>query len=257
MNFELGAIESWLYGLLPQKSLLLLVDPDRSDHESLDRLARAAALSGVRAFLAGTSLMMRPDMGETVKRLKRESGLPVLLFPGDAGQVVPEADALLFLSLISGRNPQYLIGEQVRAAPMLAASGMECLPTGYLLVESGTHTSALFMSASMPLPRNKPEIAAAHALAARALGLRELYLEAGSGAKQPVPPELIRAVKQAFPGPLFVGGGLREPEDVQRAARAGADFLVVGSRLENCRPGEEPALLQELQAAIDEVQDAE
>ncbi|MDP2359397.1 MAG: phosphoglycerol geranylgeranyltransferase [bacterium] len=234
MRCELGPVESWLWEGLGRPRLLVLVDPDRAEAERLDRLAAAAPGAGVAAFLAGTSLLSRPGMGQRVGRLKQRSGLPVILFPGDASQVVGEADAILFLSLISGRNPQYLIGEQVRSAPLLAASGIECLPTGYLLVESGTTTSAQFMSGSQPLPRGKPDIAAAHAQAARALGLRQLYLEAGSGARLPVPAEMIRAVKEVFPGPLIVGGGLREPADLARAATAGADLVVGGSRLETC-----------------------
>lgn len=234
MRLELGPVESWLRQDRGQTRLLVLVDPDRLAPERLESLGRLAPRLGVAAFLAGTSLLCRPGMGGQLTRLKELSGLRVILFPGDASQVVPEADAVLFLSLISGRNPQYLIGEQVRSAPLLAASGLECLPTGYLLVESGTHTSAQFMSGSQPLPRHKPDIAVAHALAARALGLRQLYLEAGSGARLPVPEEMIRAVRAVFDGPLLVGGGLREPADLALAARAGADFVVVGSRLESC-----------------------
>jgi phosphoglycerol geranylgeranyltransferase len=250
MHLELGRVESWLRQGLGHPRLFVLVDPDRIAAERLEVLGREAAKAGVDAFLAGTSLMCRPGMGSSVARLKAVSGLPVILFPGDAGQVVPEADAILFLSLISGRNPQYLIGEQVRSAPLLAASGMECLPTAYVLVESGTHTSAQFMSASQPLPRHKPDIAAAHALAAHALGLRQLYLEAGSGARMPVPVEMIRAVKQVFPGPLLVGGGLRDAASVGAAVAAGADAVVVGSRLEDCAPEELPLLLAQLSAAV-------
>jgi putative glycerol-1-phosphate prenyltransferase len=252
MRFELGPVERRLWEGLGRARLLVLVDPDRVGEERLARLAGLAPAAGAAAFLAGTSLMCRPGMGARVARLKEESGLPVLLFPGDASQVVPEADAVLFLSLISGRNPQYLIGEQVRAAPLLAASGLECLPTGYLLVESGTHTSAQFMSASQPLPRGKADIAQAHALAARALGLRLLYLEAGSGARLPVPPEMVRAVKEVFPGPLLVGGGLRRPEELAAAARAGADLVVVGSRLESCPLEELEAELRGMVAALDD-----
>jgi phosphoglycerol geranylgeranyltransferase len=251
MNFQLGPVESWLHERHDRPGLLMLVDPDRSDAGQLDRLAAAAAAGGARAFLAGTSLMLNPEMGNTVTRLKEKSGLPVILFPGDAAQVVPEADALLFLSLISGRNPQYLIGEQVRAAPMLAACGMECLPTAYLLVESGTHTSALFMSASMPLPREKADIAVAHALAAKALGLRQLYLEAGSGARQPVPARMISAVRKVFDGPLIVGGGIRTPEAAAEAASAGADYIVIGNRFESSQPGEEQELVQSFVRAIE------
>jgi len=243
-------VESFLRREMGTPRLLVLVDPDRLESQRLELLAAQAPRVGVAAFLAGTSLLCRPGMGGQLRRLKEASGLPVILFPGDAGQVVPEADAILFLSLISGRNPQYLIGEQVRSAPLLAAAGMECLPTGYLLVESGTHTSVQFMSASQPLPRHKPDIATAHALAARALGLRLLYLEAGSGARMPVPEEMIMAVRAVFDGPLLVGGGLREPGDVERAARAGADLVVVGSVLESCPLGQLEQRLADLAGAL-------
>ncbi len=250
MRLELGVVESWLREGMGRPRLLVLVDPDRLEPARLEALARVAPRTGVAAFLAGTSLLCRAGMGRQLTRLKELSGLRVILFPGDAGQVVPEADAILFLSLISSRNPQYLIGEQVRSAPLLAASGLECLPTGYLLVESGTHTSAQFMSGSQPLPRLKPDIAVAHALAARALGLRQLYLEAGSGARWPVPEEMIRAVRAVFDGPLLVGGGLREAADVARAARAGADLVVVGSLLESCPLEELETTLGQLMATL-------
>lgn len=250
MHLELGPVESWLRAGLGTPRLLVLVDPDRAGAERLELLAELAAPTGVAAFLVGTSLMCQPGMPRRVARLKERSGLPVIVFPGDAGQVVPEADAMLFLSLISGRNPQYLIGEQVRSAPLLAASGVECLPTAYVLVESGTHTSAQFMSASQPLPRHKPDIAAAHALAAKALGLRQLYLEAGSGARWPVPIEMIQAVKAVFPGPLLVGGGLRSAADLRAALDAGADLVVVGSALENCPLEDLPAVLTDCCQAV-------
>lgn len=250
MMLPLGPVESFLRQGMGSPRLLVLVDPDRLEPERLERLARHAGPAGVAGFLAGTSLLCRPGMGGQLRRLKEVGGLPVILFPGDAGQVVPEADAILFLSLISGRNPQYLIGEQVRSAPLLAAAGMECLPTGYLLVESGTHTSVQFMSASQPLPRHKPDIAVAHALAARALGLRLLYLEAGSGARMPVPEEMVAAVRGAFDGPLLVGGGLRGPAEVERAARAGADLVVVGSVLEECPLEEVQARLEALAGVL-------
>jgi len=248
MNFELGPVESWLHAELGRSArFLILVDPDRVDRRGAAELAAAAGEAGADGFLAGTSLMLGNQLGGLVETLRETSGLPVILFPGDAGQLVPQADAVLFISLISGRNPQYLIGEHVRAAPQLAANHTECLPTGYLLVESGVSTSAQFMSGSQPLPRNKPDIAVAHALAARALGLRQLYLEAGSGAVPPVPAEMIGAVKRVYPQPLIVGGGIRDADQARRAVRAGADVVVVGSALE---PG--PAEERSLRGRIEE-----
>lgn len=235
MRIELGPVEQGFHqaAATGRKRFLVLVDPDRLDPGSLAGLAREAVEAGVDGFLAGTSLLLGEGFGAVVQELRRASGLPVILFPGDTGQVVPEASAILFLSLISGRNPQFLIGEQVKGAPQVIRAGLECLPTGYLLVESGLASSAQFMSASQPLPRHKPDIAVAHALAARCLGLRQLYLEAGSGAPHRVPDEMITAVKQVYPWPLIVGGGLRQPEDGARAARAGADVVVIGTAVEN------------------------
>ena len=250
MSLPLGPLENWLREGLGRKRLFLLVDPDRTPQGRLERLGEAAASAGVDGFLAGTSLMLGDGLAGQVARLKAASGLPVILFPGDGGQVVAPADGILFLSLVSGRNPQYLIGEHVRSAPRVAALGLECLPTGYLLVESGTVTSVQFMSGSQPLPRLKPDIAVAHALAAKALGLRQLYLEAGSGARETVPAEMVAAVKAVFDGPLFVGGGLRRPEQAAEAARAGADCVVVGSRVEDAAPEDWPVLLEDLARAV-------
>jgi phosphoglycerol geranylgeranyltransferase len=235
MQIELGPVEHSFHQAARdgRKLFLVLVDPDRIESDSLSTLAEEAARAGVDGFLAGTSLLLSDGIGSMVKRLREESGLPVILFPGDTGQVVAEASAILFLSLISGRNPQFLIGEQVKGAPQVFRAGLECLPTAYVLVESGLATSAQFMSASQPLPRHKPDIAVAHALAARCLGLRQLYLEAGSGAPHRVPDEMIRAVKDVYPWPVIVGGGLRQPEDASRAARAGADVVVVGTAVED------------------------
>lgn len=250
MNLPLGPLESWLREGLGRKRLFLLVDPDRAPVERLERLGEAAAAAGVDGLLAGTSLMLGDGLAGQVARLKAASGLPVLLFPGDGGQVVAPADGILFLSLVSGRNPQYLIGEHVRSAPRVAALGLECLPTAYLLVESGAVTSAQFMSGSQPLPRDKPDIAVAHALAARALGMRQLYLEAGSGAREAVPAGMIAAVKAVFDGPLFVGGGLRRPDQAAAAASAGADCVVVGTRIEEAKPEDWPVLLGDLARAV-------
>jgi phosphoglycerol geranylgeranyltransferase len=251
MHLPLGPVESWLRGGLTRPRLFVLVDPDRLPAEHLAGLGRAAAQAGVDGFLAGTSLMLGQTLAEQVQALKAASGLPVILFPGDGGQVVAPADGILFLSLISGRNPQFLIGEHVRSAPRVHALGLECLPTGYLLVESGTATSVQFMSGSQPLPRSKPDIAVAHALAARALGLRLLYLEAGSGARETVPAEMISAVKAVFEGPLFVGGGLREPGLAASAVRAGADCVVVGTALETAEPARWMRRLAAYRAALD------
>lgn len=211
---------------------LILVDPDRHDEPGIRRSARAAREAGADAILVGTSLTLSSEFRARVAAVREEAGLPVILFPAHAGQVIPEVDAVFFLSLLSGRNPQYLIGEQVRGAPLVKAYGLEAIPVGYLLVESGRTTSVEFMSDTRAIPREKPEIAVAHALAAECLGMRLVYLEAGSGAANPVPEEMIRAVAAAIALPLVVGGGVRTPEAAGRAVRAGASLVVIGNVLE-------------------------
>jgi phosphoglycerol geranylgeranyltransferase len=166
-----------------------------------------------------------------LRAVKKAVDEPVVIFPGEAAQVVPGADAILFLSLLSGRNPQYLVAEQVRAAPRVAECELETIPTAYLLVESGRTSAVEYISGTQPIPRDQPPIASAHALAARYLGMRLVYLEAGSGAPRPVPEEVVRAC--GFSGlPLAVGGGIRSPQEVGALVRAGAHFIVVGNHFE-------------------------
>jgi phosphoglycerol geranylgeranyltransferase len=157
--------------------------------------------------------------------------MPVILFPGDATQITAEADAILFLSLVSGRNPMNLIGEQVKGAPRIKEFGIEPISTAYMLVESGAVTSVEFMSNTRPLPRAKPMIAAAHALAAQYMGMRLIYLEAGSGAPQPIPDEMIATVREYVDIPIIVGGGIRDAATARRKLEAGADIIVTGNLL--------------------------
>jgi phosphoglycerol geranylgeranyltransferase len=156
----------------------------------------------------------------------------MILFPGSAIQVNKFADAILFLSLVSGRNPQYLIGEQVDGAPLIKSFGIEPIPTAYMLIESGAITSVQYVSQTLPIPADKPGIAQVHALAAEYMGMKLVYLEAGSGAPNPVPLGMISQVKEQISIPLIVGGGLTSPNQVQDAVTAGADFVVVGTALE-------------------------
>jgi putative glycerol-1-phosphate prenyltransferase len=213
----------------------VLFDPDRLSEAELVRRARACAECGVDAFLVGSSLLMRSDFGRYVKTLKEAIDLPVLIFPGGAYQISPDADAILFLSMISGRNPDFLISEHVRAAPIIKRYGLEAIPTGYLLIESGTLTAAECMSGTRPLPRQKNDIAMAHALAAEYLGMQCLYLDAGSGAALSVPEEMIAAVRGYVSLPIIVGGGIREPDVARRKVEAGASFVVVGNVIEEQR----------------------
>lgn len=228
----MGELEARIFPLHKRAGLWLLVDPDASTLERMEMIAGSASQFGADVILIGGSFLMGDGFDEAVYRIKNVSSLPVVIFPGGAGQVSRHADGILFTSLISGRNPQYLIGEQVLAAPLVKKFGLPALPTAYMLVESGMTTSAEFVSGTRPLPRNKPKLAAAHAMAAELLGMRAIYLEAGSGAEQPVPPEMISAVSQAVSLPVIVGGGIDRPEKAEQAIRAGARVIVVGTAVE-------------------------
>ncbi len=222
------------------RGLLVLLDPDRSDEEHLNRLLpRLNDSPRVRAVLVGTSILMFPGLDTFVERVKNKCRKPVILFPGSVVQLTPKADALLYLVMVSGRNPELLIGEHVKAAPLIRHYGMEAIATAYILVESGAYTAVEYVSFTRPIPRNKPEIVVAHALAAYYMGMKAVYLEGGSGAREPVPAQVIRAVREAVPLPLIVGGGLRTREQVETAFQAGANLAVVGTALE-----EDPDLLE-------------
>jgi len=225
---------------------LLLIDPDRLPEPDYLTLAEAARDCGVDALLVGTSFMLDGDFSGQLRSIKAVSQVPVIIFPGSYTQISANADAILFTSLISGRNPQYLIDEQVKGAPFIKRAGLEAIPTGYMLIESGPLTSVQFISGSMPIPRNKPDIACAHALAAQYLGMKLVYLEAGSGAEQAVPVEMVRATAAVLDVPLMVGGGLRTPRDCAERIGAGAGFIVMGTQLERTKGF---GLLRELTAA--------
>ncbi|MDX2129129.1 MAG: geranylgeranylglyceryl/heptaprenylglyceryl phosphate synthase [Chloroherpetonaceae bacterium] len=214
---------------------LLLIDPDSYEETELLKLCKKASEFGADAILIGGSMMLSYRIDEYIRHIKAVSHLPVILFPGSAMQVSGEADAMLFLSLMSGRNPEYLIGHHVTAAPAIKALGLETIPTAYLLIESGKPTTVSYVTGTMPIPRHKPNIAAAHALAAEYLGMKFCYLEAGSGAELSVPEEMISRVKSVSSLPLIVGGGIRTPEEAASKVQAGADFIVIGNAFEHHR----------------------
>jgi putative glycerol-1-phosphate prenyltransferase len=211
---------------------MVLLDPDRATPERIGEQAARCGEAGVDAILIGSSLIMGNGFEESVRATKRAVEIPVIIFPGEISQVTPEADAILFLSLLSGRNPEYLIGKQIRSAPLIRRIGLEAISTAYLLVDSGRTTSVEFMSNTKPLPADKPDIAVAHALAAEMFGMKFIYLEAGSGATRPVPDEMVRAVSSEVSIPIIVGGGIRDPETVAARVKSGASFVVVGNHLE-------------------------
>jgi putative glycerol-1-phosphate prenyltransferase len=177
--------------------------------------------------------MMSDNFESLIRNVKTNTKLPAIIFPGSIDQISPVADAILFLSVVSGRNADHLIGRHVIASPMIKRSGIEPISTGYILIESGVTTTAVYMSGSMPLPRNKPEIAAATALAAEYLGMKLIYLEAGSGADQAVPDDLIKAVSNVCSVPVIVGGGIRSPLVAREKVDSGANVIVTGNFFED------------------------
>jgi len=212
--------------------LLVLLDPGRTDPPDAARVARVAEEAGVAGLLIGSSFDGAEHTAVVATAIKKVSGLPLLLFPGGAGQLTPLVDAVLFLSLVSGRNAQYLIEEHVRAVPFFTRHPIEAISTAYILVDGGSITAVESVSQTRPLPSDKPEIAVAHALAAQMIGMKAVYLDAGSGAAHPVAPSVIRAVRRAVSLPLLVGGGMKTPEQVRAARTAGADLIVVGTAVE-------------------------
>jgi phosphoglycerol geranylgeranyltransferase len=219
---------------LDGQGLLILVDPVRTGGAEAARVGREAKAAGARGILIGSSFDGAAQTHEVAKALRENApGIPVALFPGSAMQLTDQVDLVLFLSLVSGRNPQYLIEEHVRAVPFLQRHPVATMSTAYILIDGGRVTSVEAVSQTRPLPADKPELIAAHATAAHLIGMQAIYLEAGSGADRPVPESVIRACRAAVPDrPLFVGGGIRTPAQARAARAAGADFVVIGTVVE-------------------------
>ena len=240
---------SWLQSLKDDhlngsRRLAVLLDPeDAPSGSQWMQLMQELHASDATDIFVGGSLVTDGATSRVVHEAKRALSQPVVLFPGAPNQICEDADALLFLSLISGRNPDLLIGRHVEAAPRLAHMNLETVPTGYILIGDPPLTAAAYMSHSLPIPSAKPELAVATAQAGALLGLQCLYMDAGSGAGQPISPSMIQAVRDAVDVPLIVGGGLTSQEDLDRAWDAGATCVVVGSAVER-----EPAVLQSLRA---------
>lgn len=212
---------------------LVLLDPDKLPEDKLGVFLKHCEKSGVDGFLVGGSLMVNGDFESFVEKVKINTNLPSIIFPGSITQISSFADAILFLSVVSGRNPEHLIGKHVLAAPSIKKSGIEPISTAYILVESGSTTTAVYMSGSLPVPRNKPEIAAATALASEYLGMKLIYLEAGSGADNSVPNEMIKAVSSQCTIPVVVGGGIRNPQTAREKVENGASIIVTGNYFED------------------------
>lgn len=215
-----------------RKFFAVLIDPDKYDRKGLELVISSAQNSQVDFILVGGSLLTYDHLEETMQSIKDKTDIPVILFPGSIMQIHEKADALLLLSLISGRNPDLLIGKHVIAAPYLKKSNLELLPTGYMLIESGPLTTAQYISHTLPIPRLKDDIAICTAMAGEMLGLKLIYMDAGSGAEFPVTPSMVQKVKESISVPLVVGGGIRNAEQALALCKAGADMIVVGNAIE-------------------------
>jgi len=220
------------------KKLAVLIDPGKTDNIKLKNTVKTADKSGADFFLVGGSIISQ-NIDKTIEIIKDNSDLPVILFPGSIYQLSEKADAVLLLSLISGRNPDFLIGNHVTAAPFLKKSNLEIISTGYILIDGGNKTSVEYMSNTKPIPSDKTDIVTATAVAGEMLGLSAVYLEAGSGALMSVSKELIAAVKENVRIPLIVGGGMRNKQNILDACDAGANIIVIGTAFEK-----EPELIK-------------
>ena len=225
----------------------VLIDPDTRDTTALVDFVHAICEQGADAILVGGSLILDAGFQKAINLVKEHSTVPVIIFPGSLQQISFSADAILYISLISGRNPSFLFGEHVVAAPIIRKLKIEPISTGYMLFESGRTTTAEFMSNTRPLPVGKPEIAMAHALAAQYMGMQTVYMEAGSGADRSIPAELVKAVASYIDIPVIVGGGIRTPEDARAKVEAGAKFIVTGNVLDK---SENLTLIREFARAI-------
>ena len=226
-----------------KKGFAVLIDPDDTDAEHVIALANRCNDARVDLVLFGGSLMLSSHMDKCIQAFKSASNIPVVLFPGSPAQISRHADALLLLSLVSGRNPDLLIGQHVLAAPAIKASGLEVIATAYMLIDGGVPTTVSYMSHSAPIPRNKPDIALSTAWAAELMGQQILYMDAGSGAQFPISENMIKKVSNNVQLPLIIGGGIRDVAGVRKAFEAGAQVVVVGNAIEK-----NPELIEEMSA---------
>ena len=230
-----------------QANYFCLLDPDELQADKTKDFAKMCEENGADGLLVGGSIMVNNKFQSNLKIIKESVNIPVLIFPGIFDFVSPHADALLLLSVVTSRNPQMLIGEQVRAAPLIKHYGIEAIGTAYMIIESGNSTSVQFMSGSLPLPRTKNDLAVAHALAGQYLGMKLIYMDAGSGAKYAATDEMVAAVRKNVDLPIILGGGIKTPEVAMQKAKAGADFIVTGNVLED---NPDPKLIREFADAI-------
>jgi putative glycerol-1-phosphate prenyltransferase len=228
-----------------KKSFAVLIDPDKVNSDLLDELIGLSIKAKVDYYLVGGSLVISNYLDQCVQHIKERSSIPVILFPGSPSQVSKYADALLYLSLISGRNPELLIGQHVISAPFVKQSGLEIMPTGYIVIDGGAPTTVSYISNAIPIPADKNEIAMCTAMAGEMLGMKLIYMDAGSGAKRPISESMIKIVSDHIEAPLIVGGGIIDPEKAYRNCKAGADLIVVGNAIEK-----DAGLITEMSDAI-------
>lgn len=227
------------------KAFAVLIDPDKIDDTLLLKTIEIALEAKVDFFFVGGSLVVTNTLDHIVSVIKKHCAIPVILFPGAPDQITPKADALLYLSLISGRNPELLIGQHVISAPFVKQSGLEIIPVGYMLINGGTPTTVSYISNTNPIPANKNDIATCTAMAGEMLGLKLIYMDAGSGAQHAIPAQMIQQVAKNIQIPLVVGGGITTPEKALENCVAGADIIVVGNAIEK-----DPALIKSIANAI-------
>lgn len=231
-----------------KKSFAVLVDPDNVNEEKMQKLIKLAMASGVDYFLVGGSLLISNYLDDCVQFIKNNCTIPVILFPGSSTQVSKYADALLYLSLISGRNPELLIGQHVVSAPVIKQSGLEIMSTGYMVIDGGAPTTVSYISNATPIPADKNEIAMCTAMAGEMLGMKLIYMDAGSGAKRPITESMIEKVAGCIDVPLIIGGGITDPEKAYLNCKAGADIIVVGNAIEK-----DESLIMEMASAVHSV----
>ncbi|MEM8525925.1 MAG: geranylgeranylglyceryl/heptaprenylglyceryl phosphate synthase [Bacteroidota bacterium] len=228
-----------------QKKFVVLIDPDKLRLKNMKKVLELAVEVGVDYFFIGGSLVVNNMLDDCLKEIKKTCDIPMILFPGNSFQLSYRADAVLFLSLISGRNAELLIGNHVLAAPYLKLSPLEILPTGYMLINGGRPTTVSYISNTTPIPAEKDDIALCTAVAGEMLGLKLIFMDAGSGAHTPVSTSMIESVSSAIQVPLIVGGGIRTPEKALANVQAGADVIVVGNAIEK-----DPILVKEMAEAV-------
>ena len=231
-----------------KKSFAVLIDPDKVDKPMLDDLTSLAVAAKVDYLLVGGSLVISNHLDDCVQHIKKNCSIPVILFPGSPSQVSKYADALLYLSLISGRNPELLIGQHVVSAPFVRQSGLEIMPTGYIVIDGGAPTTVSYISNALPVPADKNEIAMCTAMAGEMLGVKLIYMDAGSGAKRPITESMIKSVADHIEAPLIIGGGITDPEKAYLDCKAGADVIVVGNAIEK-----DASLIKEMSDAVHSV----